>query len=234
VPFAVSACDGVQQDCGSFTIFAAGGCDGRLRHARKISPTVSDVLGFELFQFFIDEVVSAGIRCDAHLLMTRALQLRSELEQHGVTQLSRVCKVWLHRWRSRYNVSIRRATTSYKVKRAIVVKRIGVTLGNIWRLRRLFYLCHGEAPRFLSLDQKPSWFNNAGFRPTHHTKGARQVVVREDHGGTRQRYTILTSVPSWDFVGRPPPVAVLFKAWLLAVVVDGAHGKVVMIGSCSK
>ena len=44
-------------------------------------------------------------------------------------------------------------------------------------------------------------------------KGALQVTVKEDHHGTRQRYTILTFVQSWMTVGgTPPKCALLFKA----------------------
>ena len=44
-------------------------------------------------------------------------------------------------------------------------------------------------------------------------KGATKVAAKDDHHGTRQRYTILTYVPSWQPApGMPPKVAVLFKA----------------------
>ena len=67
--------------------------------------------------------------------------------------------------------------------------------------------------RFLSVDQKPSWFNNAGHTGTYAKKGSAQPTVRDDFNATRQRYTILTSVPSWghDDSNVPPKVALLFK-----------------------
>ena len=71
----------------------------------------------------------------------------------------------------------------------------------------------------LSMDQKPSWFNNAGLRPQLARKGTRKVGAREDHHGTRQRYTVMTTVQSWPcpvdpVTGgvTPPKMAVLFKA----------------------
>ena len=41
-----------------------------------------------------------------------------------------------------------------------------VMFGNIFRLRRLWDLTvGGKSPmRWISFDQKPSWFNNAGLR----------------------------------------------------------------------
>ena len=48
-------------------------------------------------------------------------------------------------------------------------------------------------------------------------RGTRQVGAKEDHHGTRQRYTIMTACESWaacplenGYV--PPKIAVLFKA----------------------
>ena len=68
--------------------------------------------------------------------------------------------------------------------------------------------------RFLSVDQKPSWFNNAGLTGTFARKGGSQPRVRENFHHTRQRYTILTSVPSWGHgdPNVPPKIAILFKA----------------------
>lgn len=67
--------------------------------------------------------------------------------------------------------------------------------------------------RFLSLDQKPSWMNNAGRRPMYAPRGNRMVAAKENMAATRDRYTILTFVPSWSPpAGEPPKVAVLFRA----------------------
>ena len=67
--------------------------------------------------------------------------------------------------------------------------------------------------RWLSLDQKPSWFNNAGHTGTWAKKGSRAPTVRDNLNATRQRYTIMTTVPSWGHEDEdaPPKVAVLFK-----------------------
>ena len=44
-------------------------------------------------------------------------------------------------------------------------------------------------------------------------KGARKVGAKENHAATRERYTLLTFVPSWASAdGEVPPLAVLFKA----------------------
>ena len=88
-------------------------------------------------------------------------------------------------------------------------------LGNVFRLRTLWRLCHGGSVpmRWASFDQKPSWFNNAGHKALYAKRGAKSVGAREDHHGARQRYTVLTSVLSWkdNDAENPPPCALLFK-----------------------
>jgi hypothetical protein len=68
--------------------------------------------------------------------------------------------------------------------------------------------------RFISLDQKLSWFNNAGHTCTYAKKGGSQPSVREDFYATRQRHTIFTTVPSWGHgdPNMPPKICVLLKA----------------------
>ena len=67
----------------------------------------------------------------------------------------------------------------------------------------------GSEMRLTSFDQKPSWFNNAG-----RTGSGSQPSVREDFNGTRERYSILTSVHSWGhgIPDNPPKYCLLFKA----------------------
>ena len=76
-------------------------------------------------------------------------------------------------------------------------------------------MCHPATEmRFISLDQKPAWFNNAGSKPTWAKKGGSQPSVQEMFAQTRERYTIFTTVPSWGHGDPdvPPKVDVLFKA----------------------
>ena len=81
-----------------------------------------------------------------------------------------------------------------KVSWTKVVRRVKVLLSNLFRLKAFWEHCHpGQTMRFISLDQKPSWFNNAGSKGTFDKKGSTQPGVKENHGHTRQRYTILTT-----------------------------------------
>lgn len=173
-------------------------------------------LGNELFQWFVDEVLSVQAPSDATLLLDKARELRQHLIHNGVAEetLPRVDRHWLFRWRKHYHVSIRSITTRWKVKFSTACQRVGVMLGNLFRLRVLWRLVFGpDLPmRFVSYDQKPSWFNNAGLKATYALEGTRVVTTKTDHEGTRQRYTIFTSVQSWSAPeGEFPKMAVLFK-----------------------
>ena len=65
--------------------------------------------------------------------------------------------------------------------------------------------------KFLSIDQKPSHFNNVALLGTWSRKGTR-TTVKELFAHSRTRYTICTCVQSWaSSQDELPPVAVLFK-----------------------
>ena len=98
-----------------------------------------------------------------------------------------------------------------KVSFATALDRIRVMFGNTFRLRRLWERCFGgQTPmRWASFDQKPSWFNNAGLKKLNCRRGASKVGAKEDHHGTRQRYTIMTSVQSWPLAAGEVPKIVL-------------------------
>ena len=105
---------------------------------------------------------------------------------------------WFRRWRRRFGIVRKVCGMKLQVPWIKVKRRVAVLLGNIFRLRKFWELCHPGVPmRFLSVDQKPSWWNNAGHTGTFAKKGGSQPRVRENFQKTRERYTILTSVPSW-------------------------------------
>jgi len=195
-----------------------GSCrsSGGSLNARK-----AEGLGFSLLQFFVDHVQRLQCRADSCLLMKEARDMRADLEARGWPMedlpklIGNTGAQWFKRWRETYGIVKKVCGMKLKVPWAKVKRRIHVLLGNIYRLRAFWELCHpGVAMRFLSLDQKPSWFNNAGHTGTFAKKGGSQPSVRENFNKTRERYTILTSVPSWGHIDPdvPPKVAILFKA----------------------
>ncbi|CAK0804003.1 unnamed protein product, partial [Prorocentrum cordatum] len=177
---------------------------------------MSSLIGFELLQWFVDEIESLTSRCDSSPMLEHAVWIRSQLLQQGQREedLPKIHKGWLYLWRKEHGISIRQGTTHFQVSYTKALDRVRCMFGNIFRLRHHWSRCHpGTAMRWFSADQKPSWMNNAGRRPMHARRGSRRVAAKENHAATRDRYTILTCVQSWQPLdGAAPPVAVLFKA----------------------
>ena len=186
----------------------------------------SPCLGFQLLQYFVDQVQAICSRADSILLLEKARDLRAILAQNGTPdkELPRLVgasgNTWMRRWRKKYGISKLVTGMKLKVSMKKVKRRVRVFLSNLFRLRALWELhCreHWEGRdvplHFLSLDQKPSWFNNAGHHGALSRKGRGAPIVKEDFNQTRQRYSILTAVPSEppEDPETPPQVALLFN-----------------------
>ena len=107
-----------------------------------------------------------------------------------------------------------------KVSWRKIKKRVQVLLSNEFKIREWWRMCFPDKPmRWLSLDQKPSWWNNAGLTGTWARRGGSQPSVTENFAHTRARYSILTAVPyGWDMrdhvcptAENVPLIAMLFK-----------------------
>ena len=135
------------------------------------------------------------------MLMTRARELRAQLVTDGIpeTSLPKLIgdagRQWFKRWRKKYDIVYSKCGTQLKVKWGKVLRRVRVLLSNQFRLRAFWEIVHPDCPmRWVCLDQKPSWFNNAGHTGSYTTKGT-APTVRENFAQTRERYTMLTVVP---------------------------------------
>ena len=124
--------------------------------------------------------------------------------------------LWFRRWRKECGIIYKTSGMQLKVPWSKILKRVKVLLGNIFRIRCFWEHCHPSKPmRFISLDQKPSWFNNAGHKGTLGKKGCPQPGIQENFCQTRERYSIFTSVRNFDNDNpdEPPPVEILFRAF---------------------
>ena len=183
-------------------------------------------LGFALLQYFVDVIHRLQCRTDSLMLMTKARELRALLEndKSGSWSTNALPKLignagakWFQRWRRRYGLSHKVTGMKLKVAWRKIKARVFVLLTNIFRLRQWWNICNGDKPmRWLSLDQKPSWWNNAGLTKSWAKKGRKAPTVKENFALTRSRYTILTAVPhGWKMTEHPdnvPLCAMLFKA----------------------
>lgn len=160
-------------------------------------------ISVELYQFFIDQIQRLHLRSDATLLLNHARVLRRRLVQEGVSdnQLpkleGRAGIQWLFRWRRHYDIAYNELGMRLKCPWRKVLERVRVLMWNIFCLRAFWEICFpGKEMRWFSLDQKPSWVNNAGLTKAYTRKGSNAKVL-ESHNATRDRYTLGTTVCSW-------------------------------------
>jgi len=181
-------------------------------------------IGWALLQFFLDEVQVLRSRADSVLLLDHARTLRQTLVEQGwasgdLPKLDGGAGgTWLYRWRLEYGLAMRATGMQLKVLWSKVKSRCRTHLSNLYRLAYFWNKVHpGVAMHFLSLDQKPSWFNNSGHTGNYKQKGRRAMGVRENFAKSRERYTILTTVDSRSAYTpcsadrNPPHVFIMFK-----------------------
>ena len=178
-----------------------------------------------LLQYFVDCFGRLMCRADSCMLMEKARELRATLlnDKSGLWNDKNLPKLignagakWFQRWRCRYGITKKVSGMRLKVSWRKIKKRVCVLLTNIFRLRAWWDMCHPNTPmRWLSLDQKPSWWNNAGLCKSWGRKGRRAPSYKENFARTRSRYSILTAVLyGWQMIDHPdnvPKVAMLFK-----------------------
>ena len=86
--------------------------------------------------------MSLSCRADSRLCLNYALGLRNRLADQGVAEsdLPKINNMWSLRWRRQHGISIRNSTNIFKVSFAKAVHRVGVMLGNMFRMRALWEL----------------------------------------------------------------------------------------------
>ena len=142
--------------------------------------TLCPELGQLLYDWFIDCVQIYRSRVNYALIVAHARYLMQRLLDNGheprlLPNLSgEAGKTWLRRWRHRFNVVSRKTVKHLKVSWAKLKQRVRVFVKNVFALRFLWRRCFGDKlkMRWVSLDQKPAWFNNTAlaFNNTAHTR----------------------------------------------------------------
>ena len=103
-----------------------------------------------------------------------------------------------------------------------LLQRTRVLLANIHRVRHLWQYCHPgndmrpiafDQKQFISLGQKPSWFNDADSKIKFAKEVGPQQRANENLCHTRERCTVPTSVTSLmnDDGMNPLALAILFR-----------------------
>ena len=105
---------------GKLTDLGAG-CDNTTRKRRALTTPIRKTkmacLDWELRQWYTDEIEHLTSRADSGLLMHQARYLRDILLEQGWSEEAcpRITKQWLHRWREKFNISMRMTTVRFKI-----------------------------------------------------------------------------------------------------------------------
>ena len=192
------------------------------RKGSEWNATKARGLGHALLQYFVDEIQLLRSRADSKMLLDHARELRQSLLDGGMQEkdvpilVGGAGKSWIFRWRREHHITMKATGMQLKVSWKKVLTRCETSMINIFRVKAFFKLLHpGKELKFISADQKPSWFNNSGHTGTFGKRGEKAPSVRENFAKTRERYSLLTFVQSWTedraAVDDFPPIAILFK-----------------------
>ena len=184
-------------------------------------PMKAPMLGEFLWDWFVDIKTAVCARIHPRLMLYKArsvasAMLRKMRKTNQFVELPVLDKHWLRRWKQRYHVSLRKPNRRYKCSRAKLLTRLRAMWIFNFRVRALSLACLSRDMTIVGFDQKPLHFNEQGSKcaATLHFEGCPEVVLKENHAATRERFSLMTSVTSSaadaSVVGGPP-LQVLFK-----------------------
>ena len=182
------------------------------------------IIGEELWSWFVDRISTCHTRVGTQRLIDAANVVSGDLWEDWLVRKAQghadSCKppklpainpVWVQRWRSAYGVTYRTVNLRYKISHTKRMLRLRVFWSNVMRVRLLHECLYGkDGIDFVSMDQKPLYFNSSLASKTLAPRGARKVTVKESVAASRERFTLMTSCVSWS-VTKPPGLAVLFR-----------------------
>ena len=118
---------------------------------------------------------------------------------------------WLRRWRRVSGIAYTNSVVKQKLFWERRTNAILTIISNVLRCWNYYHPCNDL--RLLSMDQKPTRINHVGHKRTLATGGCTQVSVDDNLNPTRDRYTLITSIKSYDD-DRFPKLAILFQGRL--------------------
>ena len=178
----------------------------------------------ELWAWFVDRLHSCPGRVETQLLVDQAGVISQDLYDEWVNRVTKghadssqpldlpvIGREFVRRWRRLYGVSYRTVNLRYKLSATKRCFRMRVFWSNILRVRLLHECLFGvDGLDFVSMDQKPLYFNSSMASKTLGLRGSSKINVKECVADSRDRFTIMTSCPSW-MVRKPPGLAILFR-----------------------
>ena len=97
-----------------------------------------------------------------------------------------------------YNVTYRTVNLRFKISHAKRNRRVMTFWVNCIRMNVLHQLLFGAGKlRYIGYDQKPFYFNSSLAQKTLAMKGSDKVPIKENVAASRERFTGMTTCPSW-------------------------------------
>ena len=198
----------------------------RMRKRRSFGPrnVKCPIISEELWSWFVDRLHAVPGRVGTQLLVDQANIVSGDVYDDWLVRraqgqadascppdLPQITRNWVDRWRRAYGVTFRTVNLRYKISHSKRILRLRVFWSNVLRVRLLHeYLFGRDGIDFLSVDQKPLYFNSSLACKTLAPKGAKKVNVKESVADSRERFSLMTACVSW-MVSRAPGLATLFR-----------------------
>ena len=124
---------------------------------------------------------------------------------------------WVDDWLRDKRLTHRQPNRKWKVSRRVLAERLKFFWITIYKLRKLILMEKGYDPQMRTLDQSPFHMNEAGSKVcgTIAMKGAPNIPLLENHGATRERWSLNSMTDSNKErinSGQLPGFEVMFKA----------------------
>jgi len=191
------------------------------RSAMQGRPIKSPMLSEFMWDWFVDIRTSVAARIHPRLVLAKARSVASAMlaemrKTNQFVELPVIDKHWLARWKRRYGVCLRKPNRRYKCSKAKLMMRLKAMWLVNFRVRALSLECLKRDLTIVGFDQKPLHFNEQGSKgaSTLHFEGCPEVVLKENHSATRERFSLMTSVTSSEAdaaAAGGPPMEVLFR-----------------------
>ena len=191
-------------------------------YGRQGAPALAPMLRETVFDWFLSVRASVAARIPPKLVLMKAKCIATELlsemrRTQCFIRLPVLTKRWLRGWKQEYGVSLRKPTKRFKVKRDVLRGRLrSMWLSNV-RIRALAEACFGFDPPMIGFDQKGIYMNEAGAKNVGMLAfdGEAEVALKDNHGASRTRVSIMTSTVStgyWiDELLDGLPIEIVFK-----------------------
>ena len=173
-----------------------------------------------LFAWLCDVKRSVAGRIPPKFVLEKAKMLMEDwvlahVQAGSRAEASAIDHKWISRWKLSYGVSFRKPNRKWSVPRPVLMDRLCIMWGNVFRVRRLMSHALGYEPIVEGFDQSPFHMNELGSKQAGSLciRGCGALALKEGHSASRRRWTAQTMVTSSrQRALQVPPLQIVFRA----------------------